>query len=34
VKAIIEEHDGHVDFNSQKDIGTKFYFDLPRYQST
>ena len=34
VKAIIEAHGGHVDFDSQKDIGTKFYFDLPRYQPT
>jgi len=32
VKAIIEAHGGHVGFDSQKDLGTKFYFDLPRYQ--
>ena len=29
VKAIIEAHGGNVGFQSQKDIGTKFYFDLP-----
>ena len=32
VKAIIEAHGGHVSFDSQTDIGTRFYFDLPRYQ--
>jgi len=32
VKAIIEAHGGHVSFDSQKGVGTKFYFDLPRYQ--
>ena len=32
VKAIIEAHGGHIGFDSQQDIGTKFYFDLPRYQ--
>ena len=31
VKAIIEAHGGTVDFESAKDVGTKFYFDLPRY---
>ena len=33
VKAIIEAHGGQVGFESEKDIGTKFYFDLPRYQT-
>ena len=33
VKAIIEAHGGQIGFDSQKDIGTKFYFDLPRYQA-
>lgn len=31
VKAIIEAHGGTVGFESDKDIGTKFYFDLPLY---
>lgn len=33
VKAIIEAHGGHVGFDSHQDMGTKFYFDLPRYQA-
>jgi signal transduction histidine kinase len=32
VMAIIEAHGGNVGFQSQKDLGTKFYFDLPSYQ--
>ena len=31
VKAIIEAHGGSVGFESEKDLGTKFYFDLPRH---
>ena len=31
VKAIIEAHGGTVGFESVEGVGTKFYFDLPRY---
>ncbi len=32
VKAIIEAHGGYVGFDSYRNLGTRFYFDLPRQQ--
>ena len=28
-KAVIEHHDGHIDFQTEENIGTTFFFDLP-----
>ncbi len=28
-KAVIEHHDGHIDFHTEENVGTTFFFDLP-----
>ncbi len=33
-KAIIEEHKGQIDFTSNDETGTTFFFDLPEYKTT
>jgi signal transduction histidine kinase len=29
---LVERHDGKVGFNSEIDVGSTFYFELPEYQ--
>lgn len=31
-KAIVEHHCGHIGFDSEVDVGSQFYFDLPQWQ--